>query len=47
VRVWIATLEEVAEIGCRKVWRNMTREEWGRYLPEEPYRKTCAQWPLE
>ena len=45
VRLWIVELEELAEIGCRKVRRNMTREEWTRYLPGQPYRKTCEQWP--
>ena len=46
VRVWIATLEELAEVGCQKVYRNMTREEWKRYFPGEPYRATCPNRPV-
>lgn len=45
VRLWIVELEELAEIGCRKALRNMTHEEWNRYLPGQEYRKTCEQWP--
>jgi hypothetical protein len=47
VRVWIATLGELADVGCGKVRCNLTREEWARYVPGEEYRKTCEQWPLE
>ncbi len=46
VRVWIVRLEELAEIGCQKVYRNMTHEEWNRYLPGEPYRATCPNLPI-
>jgi hypothetical protein len=45
VRLWIVRLEDLAEIGCRKLRRSMTREEWNRYLPGQEYRKTCEQWP--
>ena len=44
--VWIVELEELAEIGCQRVYRNMTREEWKRYLPGEPYRATCPNRPV-
>jgi hypothetical protein len=45
MRLWIVSLEDLAEIGCRQVRRNLTRTEWAKYLPEQPYRQTCAQWP--
>jgi WD40 repeat protein/transcriptional regulator with XRE-family HTH domain len=32
---------------CQRVHRNFTRVEWERYFPNEEYRKTCEQWPLE
>jgi len=32
---------------CQRVGRNFTRAEWERYFPNEEYRKTCEQWPLE
>jgi WD40 repeat protein len=32
---------------CGAAGRNLTREEWGLYLPAgTPYRATCAEWPL-
>lgn len=30
---------------CDRVGRNFTQEEWSEYFPDEPYRKTCPQWP--
>ncbi len=38
-------LEELVEIGCQKVRRNLSWEEWQRYLPGEPYRQTCPNLP--
>ena len=32
---------------CERVGRNFTRAEWAQYFPNEEYRKTCEQWPLE
>jgi WD40 repeat protein len=32
---------------CNMAGRNFTRSEWAQYFPEEPYRQTCSQWPLE
>ncbi len=32
---------------CQIVGRNLTRTEWQQYMGDEPYRKTCEQWPLE
>jgi DNA-binding SARP family transcriptional activator/WD40 repeat protein len=35
----------VAE-ACERAGRNLTAEEWDRYLPaREPHRTTCEQWP--
>ena len=30
---------------CHLVGRNLTATEWRTFLPDEPYRKTCSQWP--
>lgn len=30
---------------CDVAGRNLTREEWHENLGDQPYRKTCAQWP--
>ena len=32
---------------CQLADRNLTRAEWQQYMGDEPYRKTCEQWPLE
>jgi WD40 repeat protein len=32
---------------CQRVGRNFTRSEWVQYFPDETYRATCPQWPLE
>ena len=30
---------------CAKVGRNLTTDEWRTYLPDQPYEKTCPQFP--
>ena len=45
--VWASVLtttrEEVfADYLCPVVRRNLTRDEWEFYLPDEPYRETCS-----
>lgn len=32
---------------CEIAGRNFTITEWKQYFPDEEYRKTCDQWPLE
>jgi WD40 repeat protein len=32
---------------CQRAGRNLTRTEWDYFLPDEPYRATCPQWPVE
>ncbi len=50
LRAW-PTTESLAERVCQKVWRNLTREEWSRYIgPSVPYEATCPSvrgyvWP--
>ncbi len=39
VRVWRP--EDLMAQACSRLTRNLTCEEWQKYLPEEPYRKTC------
>lgn len=43
-RLWVL-LPQLVEMGCQKVWRNLTWDEWQRYLPGEPYRQTCPNLP--
>ncbi|ABW10032.1 transcriptional activator domain [Parafrankia sp. EAN1pec] len=44
-QVWHVDLPEWMATACRIAGRNLTRVEWERYLPGEPYRASCAQWP--
>jgi WD40 repeat protein len=46
MRLWIVPLEELIEIGCNHVRRNLTRAEWDRYLVGEQYRATCPGLPV-
>ena len=47
VRLWTLGPEELMDVACRTAGRNLTRVEWEQYLPEQTYRKTCEQFPLE
>jgi len=31
---------------CAIAGRNLTQAEWKQYLVDQPYRKTCPQWPV-
>jgi len=33
------------ELGCNVVHRNLTHEEWDKYVGDEPYRKVCQKLP--
>lgn len=41
IRVW-PSLPGLIALGCDRVWRNLTKVEWYTYLPDKPYRETCA-----
>ncbi len=45
--VWDMDPQSWVEKLCERVGRNFTRDEWAQYFPEEPYRVTCPEWPLE
>jgi len=45
--LWNVDPESWAENACLRTGRNFTRTEWIQYFPNEEYRKTCEQWPLE
>lgn len=38
-------IESWKEKACELAGRNLTWQEWQTYLPNEPYRVTCPQWP--
>ncbi len=47
IRIWQPQLEQLINVGCQQVRRNLTWAEWQRYLGHTiPYRRTCEQWPV-
>ena len=47
VRLWNLNTDHWLKTACQVVGRNFTRIEWEKYFPNDDYRKTCEQWPLE
>jgi WD40 repeat protein len=45
--LWDLDPHSLIEIACRRASRNFTRAEWERFFPDQEYRQTCQQWPLE
>ena len=41
-RVWAVAPGNLLVEACETVSRNLSAEEWQRYLPEQSYRRTCA-----
>jgi len=54
IRIWdlthplnASTTQEVAEMVCQKVWRNLTLDEWHKFVGVElPYERTCPNLPV-
>ena len=42
---WTLEAEELAELACTLVGRNLTDAEWAEYLPDAAYRTTCPTFP--
>ncbi len=45
VILWDVDFESWQARACRIANRNLTAHEWKQYLKDEPYHKTCEQWP--
>jgi WD40 repeat protein len=46
IRLWIARTETLAAMVCEYVWRNLSHEEWKRFIGEGiPYESTCPNLP--
>src|SRR5206468_2834947 len=45
--LWDLSPQGWIEQSCQRVGRNFTRAEWAQYFPNDEYRATCSQWPLE
>jgi len=46
VRVWPLNLTRLYEMACILAGRNLTQVEWNQYFSDEPYNRTCPQWPI-
>jgi WD40 repeat protein len=40
-RIWRLRIDDLIDLACRTVGRNLTPSEWQEFLPNRPYRKTC------
>jgi WD40 repeat protein len=48
VQLWDLDPDAWRDAACRIAGRNLTRDEWERYMPHgEPYQATCPQWPAD
>ncbi|MCB8944938.1 MAG: pre-peptidase C-terminal domain-containing protein [Ardenticatenaceae bacterium] len=45
-RVWSAQVDGFVTLACREVHRNLTWQEWQRYLEGDDYRLTCPDLPV-
>jgi len=41
LRIWLWRPADLIAEACARVSRNLSAEEWGRYVGDEPYRETC------
>jgi WD40 repeat protein len=41
IRLWVIPREDLVEMACARVRRNLSGGEWDQYLPGEPYVATC------
>ena len=47
VILWDLDPQNWITLTCQRIGRNFLREEWAQYFPNEEYKATCPQWPLE
>ena len=47
VIIWSVEPDVWVQEDCQRAGRNFTHSEWAFYFPDETYRATCPQWPLE
>jgi WD40 repeat protein len=45
--LWDPQPQSWIDLSCQRAGRNFTLEEWEIYFPDEEYRKTCDEFPLE
>ena len=45
VILWDFDVDDALASNCDLAGRNLTREEWDQFLPDESYHVTCEEWP--
>jgi WD40 repeat protein len=45
IHTWFRRPEELGDLICNRLIRNLTQEEWTRYVGKIPYQKTCPNLP--
>src|ERR1041385_1524491 len=45
VHTWFRHPDELVDVICNRLTRNLTQDEWTRYVGKQPYRKTCSNLP--
>jgi WD40 repeat protein len=45
LRLWLVRPADVTAEACARLTRNLTQQEWLRYLGDEPYRRTSPELP--
>lgn len=45
-KIWLWHPDDLVDLACSRLTRNLTREEWWLYLGNEPYRATCPNLPI-
>ncbi len=45
IRVWRTQIDDLLRLACDYAKRDLTPEEWQKYLRNEPYHKTCTELP--
>ena len=45
--LWIWHPDHLLPLSCLQLSRNLTREEWNDFLPNQPYRATCENLPIQ
>lgn len=44
--LWSWWLEDLSSEICSRLTRNMSQEEWNRFIVDEPYQRTCPKLPI-
>jgi WD40 repeat protein len=47
VRVWYWMVDDITRQACRHLPRNLTQDEWNRYVYNQTYHQTCENLPVE